>query len=117
MAGKKKNNSKDVPHHVIVNIRLEPKHETPFYYVNYMSVANSAYEFTIGVARVPLPLTADQIQCVEKKLPVVMEPTLQLIFPPAVAKGLIKALTDQVGKFEEQFGKIEPEVQQNDKTK
>lgn len=113
---RKKKNSKPVPHSVIVNIRLEPKPDTPFYYVNYMSVSHSAYEFSIGVTRVPLPLTPDQMQYVEKELPIVLEPTLQIIFPPSVAKALIKALTDQVGKYEEQIGKIVPEVQQNDKT-
>ena len=97
----------------ILKIHLEPRQETPFYYVNYMSIASSSNEFVIGAVRVPFPLTADQMEQLQKDGQLIVEPTVQLVVPPAVAKGLIKALTEQVEKYEAQFGKILSEVQQD----
>lgn len=89
-----------------VTIELEPRAETPFYYINFMSVGHSAYDFVLGATRVPYPLSAEQLKTATNGKPVVLEPTLQLVVPPAIAKGLMEAIGDQIQKYEQQFGKI-----------
>jgi len=100
-----------------LKIHLEPRQETPFYYVNYISIASSSNEFVIGAVRVPFPLTGDQLEQLQKRGHLIIEPTIQLVVPPPVAKALIKALTEQVTKFEAQFGEILPGVKQDDEGK
>ncbi|MGO8816803.1 MAG: DUF3467 domain-containing protein [Terriglobia bacterium] len=102
----KKKESKTVPPTLNVTVRLEAKAETPFYYVNYVSVGHSAYDFIIGATRIPFPLPPEQQELAVKGQPVTLEPMLQLVVPPAVAKGLMKAISDQVGKYEQLFGEI-----------
>jgi hypothetical protein len=84
-------------------VKLLPTPETPFYYVNYISVSHLAYDFTMSVAKLPSIITPDQVAVVQSGQPLVMEPTLQLVIPPTLIKGLIFALTEQVRKYEEQF--------------
>ncbi len=93
-----------------VNINVEARPDTPFYYVNCMSVTHSAFDFTIGATRVPLPLSPEQMASAKKKEPIVLEPTVQLVTAPWVIKHLIEALTEQVNKYEEQFGKITTQI-------
>lgn len=111
MANKK--NTKIEPRARVLNIQLEPKADTPFYYANFIVVTHSAAEFSIGITRVPLPLLPDQVQYLLKDKAIMMEPTLQIIVPPSTAKGLIKALQDQVSQYESQFGEILVGVKQN----
>jgi hypothetical protein len=115
MARKKKSMSAAVEHSVNVNIKLEAKPETPFYYVNCMSVGHSAFDFTIGATRVPIPLSSEQTESAKRGEPIIIEPTLQLVAAPWVIKNLIAALTDQLSKFEEQFGKITTQMPGNEK--
>jgi hypothetical protein len=89
-----------------INIKLEAKPDTPFYYVNAISVAHSAFDFTIGAARVPLPLSSEQTESAKKGEAIVLEPAVQLIAAPWVVKNLIQNLTDQLSQYEEQFGKV-----------
>lgn len=99
---------------VTAQIRLDIKPDTPAYYVNYMAVTHSVYDFCIGVARLPSQLTSDQAELVKKGETVPIEATLQLIVPPPLIDGLIKALVDQKQKYEENLAKAkknEPEQQ------
>lgn len=86
-------------------IKLDVRPDTPFYYVNYMGVTHSVYDFTISVARLPSQLSSEQQQSAEKGGPVVVEATLQLIVPPMLIDGLIRALVDQKQKYAETVAK------------
>jgi hypothetical protein len=106
---KKKNAQAKLPN---VQLKLVAKDDTPFYYVNYMSVSHNLSDFTFSVVKLPAEFSPEQLELVKNRQPVVLESTLQLVAPPALAKGLIKALTMQVEKYEERFGKINlPEVE------
>ncbi len=115
MARKNKSITEPVEQSVKVNIKLEAKPETPFYYVNCISVGHSAFDFTIGVTRVPIPLSSEQTVSAKRGESIILEPTLQLVAAPWVIKNLIEALTDQLSKYEEQFGKITIQMPRNEK--
>jgi|SRR6266853_4202712 len=89
----------------ISQIRLDIKPDTPSYYVNYMGVSHTAYDFTIGVARISSQLTPEQAESVKKGEPLLLDTILQLIVPPLLIDGLINALTDQKKKYEENLAK------------
>jgi hypothetical protein len=84
-------------------VKLLPTPETPFYYVNYILVSHLAYDFTLSVVKLPSLISPEQVATVKSGQPIVMEPTLQLVIPPSLIKGLIFALTEQVRKYEEQY--------------
>jgi hypothetical protein len=97
----KKNGKPGKPAQPGAAIALDAKPDTPFYYVNYMSVAHGPYDFTINVIRIPTSFTPEQRDSIKKGQPVSLEPTLQLVVPPQVARGLVSALQDQIQKFDD----------------
>lgn len=80
-------------------IRLDVKSDTPSYYVNYVGVSHTPYDFTLSVTRIPSPLPPEQIDLAKSGKPISLEPILQLVMPPLLIDGLIKALIDQQGKY------------------
>lgn len=76
-------------------VRLDVRADTPFYYVNYIGVSHTPYDFTLTVTRIPSPPTQEQIECAKRGEPIPLDATLQIIVPPLLIDGLINALTDQ----------------------
>jgi Protein of unknown function (DUF3467) len=95
------------PEEIKVDIQADVRPDTPFYYVNFFSVTHSPYDFSISVLRAPSQLTEEQKQSARSGKPVLVEPSFQLVIPPRLIKGIIKALTEQCRRYEEQYGKIE----------
>ena len=89
-----------------VTIRPDPKPDTPSYYVNHASVSHSEYDFIMSVLRVPEQLTLDQAELAKAGQPIPVEPILQIIFPPRLIDGLIKALIIQKDNYEQENGPI-----------
>ena len=106
MAKKKSNNGQQVPKAIEVKIHADVKPDTPFYYVNYISVSHSPYDFSLSVLRLPSPLTPEQLAFARKGQPVPVEPVLQLVIPPPVIKALINALSEQYRKYEDELGNM-----------
>jgi hypothetical protein len=99
---------------ITAGVRLDVRPDTPSYYVNYVAVTHTPYDFCIGVARIPSQLTSEQAELAKKGEPVPIEATLQLIIPSQLIDGLIKALADQKQKYEENLAKVkknEPDQQ------
>src|SRR6266478_5261860 len=94
-----KRTPKSQPQQVIAPIQLEVKPDTPAYYVNYIGVSHTPYDFSLSVARIPSPPTPEQIELAKNGKPIPIEATLQLIVPPLLVDGLLKALTDQKEKY------------------
>jgi hypothetical protein len=82
------------------HVRLDVKPDTPSYYVNYMGVSHTAYDFTLSATKIPSPLTPEQTELAKSGKQIPLEPVVQLIVPPLLVDGLIKALTDQKEKYE-----------------
>ena len=95
-----------LPHNLSVTIQPDPKPDTPSYYVNYAAVSHSEYDFMVTVLRIPAQLTPEQTDLAKKGNAVPVEPILQLIVPPRLVDGLIKALSNQKEKYEQEHGPI-----------
>lgn len=80
-------------------VRLDVKSDTPSYYVNYIGVSHTPYDFTLSVTKIPSPLTQEQIDIAKSGKALPLEPILQLVVPPLLVDGLIKALVDQKEKY------------------
>lgn len=94
------------PKEIPITVQVDAKPDTPFYYVNYLAVNHSPYDFTISALRLPSQLAPEQKLYARKSEPVPMEPTLQLIIPTHIIKGLIRALSIQCNKYEAKYGTI-----------
>jgi hypothetical protein len=80
-------------------VRIDVKSDTPSYYVNFIGVSHTAYDVTLSAIKIPSPLTPEQAEAA-KNGEIPLEPILQLVVPPLLVDGLIKALTDQKEKHE-----------------
>ena len=107
----KKAKSEHLPERVEIKITPDPKPDTPAYYINYAAVTHSEYDFVIYVLRTPLKLTPEQTELVRNGNAMPVEPLLQLIIPPRLVDGLIKALTIQKENYEQEHGPIRHEKQ------
>lgn len=96
---------------IAIKIQPDPKPDTPSYYINYAAVSHSEYDFMVSVLRIPTHLTPEQTELAKKGSTVPVEPILQLIIPPRLVEGLIKALSIQKEKYEQEHGPIRHEKQ------
>jgi hypothetical protein len=86
---------------VVAAVKLEVRSDTPTYYVNYIGIAHTPYDFTLAVARIPAQLSSEQLEHARRGEPIPVDPILQLVVPPLVVDGLITALTAQREAFRE----------------
>jgi hypothetical protein len=94
------------PKEIQIRIEIDAKPETPFYYVNYLAVSHTHYDFTISALKLPSQLSIEQKEYAKRQEPVPLEPTLQLIIPVNLVNGLIRALSTECQKYEAKFGTI-----------
>src|ERR1700733_7222939 len=80
---------------VTAQVHLSPQTDTPSYYVNYIGVTHTAYDFTLSAVRIPTPFTDEQIELAKNGQQIPVEPIVQLVIPASLVDGLMKALTDQ----------------------
>jgi hypothetical protein len=92
-------------------VRLEIKSDTPSYYVNYIGVSHTGYDFTLSAAKIPSPLMQDQVEFVQRGEPIPIELMLQLVIPPLLVDGLLAALADQKERYEKTLAQ---QVKNND---
>jgi len=105
----KKTKAGALPDRIPIKIRVDPKPDTPSYYINYAVVTHSEFDFLISVLRIPAQLTSEQTVLAKKGSAMPIEPILQLIVPPRLVDGLIKALNVQKEKYEREHGPIRRE--------
>ena len=90
----------------VQNIQIRPVIEatdnTPVFYANYLEVSISPNEFALSAVRIPTKPTQATLDSGEIR----MEPSVQIIIPPMVIPGLIRALSTQRDNYESQFGPI-----------
>jgi hypothetical protein len=82
-------------------VQLDVNPDTPSYYVNYVAISHTAYDFTLSAIKIPSPLTQELVEATKSGKPMCLEPVLQLVLPPLLVDGLIKALLDQKEKYEQ----------------
>ena len=102
---------KKVVQDLTAQVRIDVKSDTPSYYVNFISVSHTSYDFTLSAAKVPSPLTQEQQEFAKSGEQIPLEPVIQLVLPPLLVDGLIDALTDQKAKYEKTLAQ---QVKNND---
>jgi hypothetical protein len=87
-----------------VRVVVEPGEGTPVFYINYAEVGHTANDFALLGARVPAKPTRDQIEQAKSSGVLPVEADVLLVIPPTVIPGLIRALSGQQAKYEEEVG-------------
>lgn len=96
---------------ITTQVRLDVRPDTPSFYVNYIAVSHTPYEFTLSATKIPSPLAPEQLETAKSGKPIPVEAVLQIVVPPLLVDGLIKALIDQKGRYEET---LKRQVKNND---
>lgn len=111
MAGKAKKTTSVKAKTAATSAMVKPQFSTPSdlpnYYVNHIEINVSKYEFALTAGRLPARMTDEQKQDIEENMRLLVEPTLQLLIPPNLINGLIKALNTQKDMYEKHFGKLD----------
>lgn len=96
---------------ISVKIEVSPtvSDATPFLYCNYVSVAQTRYDFVLTLAKLPALLTDRQREAVQKNRRLPVEAAFQIAIPTKLMPELINVLNEQKRKYEERFGPIERE--------
>jgi hypothetical protein len=74
-------------------------------YANYAEVSSAQHEFQIGFALFPIKPTAEQIEQVSGGI-VKLDALVQILLPPTLIPGLIRALTTTKEQYEAMIGPI-----------
>lgn len=85
---------------------VEATDSTIIEYVNFAEIAHSQHEFSILCVRVPTKPNAAAIGEAKKTGALELNATLQLLLPPTIIPGLIRALGIQKDAYEARFGPI-----------
>lgn len=90
----------------IIQLRpsLEVSDDTPQYYVNHAEINSTVHEFVISAGRLPGRLTQAQIEMVRATSVLPTPADVQLLIPPTLIVGLIRALQTQKDVYEAQYG-------------
>ena len=75
-------------------------------YINFAEVSHSRHEFMMHCLQVPTKLTPTMREVILSSGELRLSPILTLLMPPTLLPGLIKALTLQMEKYEQQCGPI-----------
>lgn len=87
-----------------LKVRLEPDDSVPEYYVNFVDVSHGPFDIGLLLGRLPTKLSAEEMENAQTSGQLVRRPVAEVIMTPDVARGLIKALSEQVQKYEKSFG-------------
>ncbi len=102
----KKSAEPSTPHYLALRPSIVLTDDTPVYYINHAEFAGSIYDIGMIVARMPTKPTPERLAIATETGVLEVEAELQLIFPPSLVPGLIRALTKQKETYEKQFGLI-----------
>jgi hypothetical protein len=89
---------------VTMKVAVISRPETPTYYVNHAEIGFTPHEFTVMVARIPPKLAPEAIEVVTKQGTLTLDAELQLVIPPTLVPGLIRALTISKEQYEKVTG-------------
>jgi hypothetical protein len=113
----KKSTDPQTPTFLAIRPTIEPVEDGPAYYVNFAEIAISTNEFTMLAARVPTKLSAQRLQEAKAQGTLTFNAEVQLIMPPTLIPGLIRALTVSKEQYEKQAGApiVDPSAPRDEK--
>jgi hypothetical protein len=83
---------------------MDSNDATAVYYVNYAEAAFSPHEFCLSAARVPTKLPQGRMEEVQRSGAMIVSADVQLVFPPTLIPGLIRALNTIKDAYEKATG-------------
>jgi hypothetical protein len=87
---------------------------TPTYYVNHAEITSNPFEVTISFARFPSKFSPGASETIGTTGILEVEAELQVLIPPTLLPGLIRALTTQKATLDAMMGPIfDPEGSTN----
>lgn len=102
MNGTPKQSSKQV----VIKPVIEAGDDLGFSYANHAEVGHSPHEFFILFTRLPGKVPSGRLESAKATGELHIDAQVQVLIPPSLVGGLIKALTDQRDKYEKEFGPI-----------
>jgi len=84
---------------IMVRIVLEPQEHTPTYYANHAEVSRGAHDFGVSFAHLPTKFSKEKLETVTDEGELKYSPNVQLVLPPTVIPGLIRALQTQLDLY------------------
>lgn len=85
-------------------IALQVPPETPIYYVNYAEIGFTAHEFSLTAVRAPTKLSPAVLEMVRAEGTLTLDADIQLVIPPTMIPGLIRALSISKDQYEQSTG-------------
>ncbi len=85
---------------------VDTREEILTYYINYIEVICAEHNFSLYSLQVPGKFSAEELAVAQETGVLNLEPAFQMILPPTIVRGLIKALESQLELYEKQFGEI-----------
>ncbi len=89
-----------------VRVSLRVTDDTPSYYVNHLEVSQTQHEFTFSVGKIPSRFSAEKQSEIAGSHVMEIDAMLQLMIPPTLLPGIIKAMQIQLELFEKANGKV-----------
>lgn len=79
---------------------------TAVFYVNNLEVGHTPYDFSVSCGRIPAKLKEEEFAAAKVSGRLPLEASVQLVIPPNLLPGFIKALTVQKELYEKRFAPI-----------
>ena len=101
-----KTNAREVPTAISIKAVVDLSEEAPVFYVNYAELTHTSHEFSLVGIRMPSKPTEAQIESIAENGELRVSGLFQILLPPTMIPGLIRALTAQRNAYEARFGPI-----------
>lgn len=103
-ASKKEMGISHLPQPETINLRpqMHVGEDIPQYYINHVEVNSIVHDFVLSMGRLPGRLSPEVLEAAKKSGVVSFPAELQVLVPPTLIVGLIKALTFQKELYEKQ---------------
>jgi hypothetical protein len=107
MAKSKKSASQKVkPETLTAKVALDFSVDYPTFHANHVDVAHGAYEFSIIFAEFSPRMRPEVREAAKTTGVLAVAPTAQVVLPPELIPGVIRALEAQLEKFQQNFGPL-----------
>ena len=87
-----------------VRIVIDVRDDTPHYYINHAEINSTQHEFTLSAGRIPAKFSPDQLQRAKETATIIIPADIQILIPPSLIPGLIRALSTQKDLYERTHG-------------
>ncbi|MCW5750861.1 MAG: hypothetical protein KIT81_06920 [Alphaproteobacteria bacterium] len=84
-----------------LKVVIDYSSDMPSYYANFAEISRTEHEFAVTFAKTPPKPSVAQLTEAKASGELVVEPIVQILFPPTMMEGLITALRTQFEKFQE----------------